>query len=119
LIDEIPILAVAASQADGVTVFEGVGELRAKESDRLRAIVEGLSALGGEVAAEGDRLEIQGPTPLSGGTVSSGGDHRMAMSFAIAGLVSAAPVRVEGWSCVETSFPDFLHVLGVAQGKNR
>lgn len=119
LIDEIPVLAVAASQAEGETVFEGVGELRAKESDRLTAVVEGLNALGGDAAAEGDRLVVRGPHPLAGGAVASGGDHRMAMAFAIAGLVSAAPVRVSGWSCVETSFPNFLDVLGAAQRRSR
>jgi 3-phosphoshikimate 1-carboxyvinyltransferase len=119
LIDEIPILAIAASQAHGETVFEGVGELRAKESDRLTAIVVGLSALGGHAHAEGDRLIVAGPSRLAGGVVASGGDHRMAMAFAIAGLVSSAPVKVEGWSCVETSFPNFLDVLGAAQGGSR
>lgn len=119
LIDEIPVLAVAASQAEGETVFEGVGELRAKESDRLTAVVEGLNALGGDAAAEGDRLVVRGPKTLAGGEVASGGDHRMAMAFAIAGLVSAAPVRVSGWSCVETSFPNFLDVLGAAQRRSR
>lgn len=119
LIDEIPVLAVAASQADGETVFEGVGELRTKESDRLTAVVDGLRALGGDAAAEGDRLVIRGPRRLAGNSVASGGDHRMAMAFAIAGLVSAAPVRVEGWSCVATSFPNFLDVLGAAQRRSR
>ena len=119
LIDEVPILAVAASQADGATVFDGIGELRAKESDRLSAVVEGLNAMGGNATADGDRLVIEGPVQLTGATLASRGDHRMAMSFAVAGLVSTAPVQVEGWSCVDTSFPNFLDVLGAAQRRSR
>jgi 3-phosphoshikimate 1-carboxyvinyltransferase len=114
-IDEIPILAVAATQADGTSVFRGVGELRAKESDRVAALVAGLSALGAEARAEGDELVIEGPSRLGGGIVESHGDHRIAMAFAVAGLISDAPVKVKGWSSVETSFPSFLEVLGKAQ----
>lgn len=116
LIDEIPILAIAASQADGETVFDGVAELRAKESDRLTAIADGLLALGGEAEVSGDKLIVRGPTRLRGGDVDSLGDHRMAMSFAIAGLVSDSSIKVKNWSCVQTSFPSFLEVLGQAQG---
>ena len=115
-VDEIPVLAVAATAAAGETVFEGVGELRVKESDRLAAIVNGLNQLGGEAAISGDNLVIRGPRSLDGGTVDSQGDHRMAMAFAVAGLVSTAAIRVQRWSCVDTSFPGFLDVLGQAQG---
>ena len=116
LIDEIPILAVAASQADGETVFEGVSELRAKESDRLTAIATGLGALGVDTEIAGDDLAVRGPARLEGGVADSLGDHRMAMSFAVAGLISESNIRVDGWSCVQTSFPTFLDVLGSAQG---
>ena len=119
LIDEIPVLAIAASQAAGETVFEGVAELKAKESDRLNAIATGLRALGGDAEATGDRLIIRGPTKLRGGEVDSLGDHRMAMSYAIAGLVSDSSIKVRNWSCVDTSFPTFLEVLGAAQGGGR
>jgi 3-phosphoshikimate 1-carboxyvinyltransferase len=119
LIDEIPVLALAASQADGDTTFHGVGELRAKESNRLDAIVDGLRKLGGDAEAAGDDLIVRGPTPLVGGEVASGGDHRMAMTFAVAGIISDAPIRIHGWSCVETSFPTFLDVMGEAQGGAR
>jgi 3-phosphoshikimate 1-carboxyvinyltransferase len=115
-VDEIPVLAVAAATATGETVFEGVGELRVKESDRLTAIVDGLNHLGGEAAISGDNLVIRGPRSLEGGTVDSQGDHRMAMAFAVAGLVSSATIRVQRWSSVDTSFPGFLDVLGQAQG---
>lgn len=116
LIDEIPILAIAASQAEGETVFEGVSELRAKESDRLTAISTGLGGLGVDTEISGDDLAIRGPVRLRGGVADSLGDHRMAMSFAIAGLISESSIRVDGWSCVQTSFPTFLDVLGSAQG---
>jgi 3-phosphoshikimate 1-carboxyvinyltransferase len=119
LIDEIPILAVAAAHAEGETTFHGVGELRAKESDRVATIVEGLTGLGGEADAGGDTLVVRGPVTLDGGRIRSHGDHRIAMAFAVAGLMSRAPVKVEGWSSVETSFPTFLEVLGTAQGTGR
>lgn len=118
-IDEIPILAIAASKAEGETTFRGVEELRAKESDRIATIVDGLTALGGRASAEGDSLVVSGPTKLSGGRIDSRGDHRIAMAFAVAGLTAAEPVKVQGWSSVETSFPTFLEVLGAAQGGNR
>ncbi len=116
LIDEIPALAIAAAHADGETTFEGVGELRAKESDRIATIVEGLTSLGGDAAAEGDSLVVRGPTVLDGGRIRARGDHRIAMAFAVAGLIARSPVTVDGWSAVDTSFPTFLEVLGRAQG---
>ena len=116
LIDEIPILAVAAAHAEGATTFSGVGELRAKETDRLSAIVDSLRAVGGSAEMTGDSLTVEGGSGLAGGGVSSRGDHRMAMAFAVAGLASTGPIKVEGWSCVDTSFPTFLEVLGRAQG---
>ena len=112
LIDEIPALAIVASQAEGETVFSGAGELRVKESDRIAALAAGLSALGADVEELPDGLVVRGPTPLREGRVDSHGDHRIALSFAVAGLVADGTVRVEGWSCVETSFPEFLDVLG-------
>lgn len=114
LIDEVPALAVAASQAEGTTTFEGVGELRVKESDRIASIVEGLRTLGGSAEVAGDSLAVVGPVRLSGGDVDSYGDHRIAMAFAVAGFVASAKVRVERWSCVNTSFPEFLEVVGDA-----
>ena len=118
-IDEIPILAIAASRAEGKTTFHGVGELRAKESDRIATIIDGLSVLGGTAEVEGDTLVVTGPTKLAGGRINARGDHRIAMAFAIAGLIATDPVKVQGWSSVETSFPTFLEVLGAAQGGSR
>jgi 3-phosphoshikimate 1-carboxyvinyltransferase len=117
LIDELPLLAVIASQAEGTTTVSGAGELRVKESDRITAMVAGLDALGTRAEERPDGMVIEGPAPLTGGAIDSLGDHRVAMSFAIAGLVSAEGVRVSRWSCVDTSFPGFLDVLGRAQGR--
>jgi 3-phosphoshikimate 1-carboxyvinyltransferase len=116
-IDEIPILAVAATQADGETVIRGASELRVKEADRLSAMAQGLRALGADAQELPDGLVVKGPVRLNGGEVDSHGDHRIAMAFAVAGLVASERVRVKGWSCVDTSFPGFLDVLARAQGR--
>ncbi len=115
LIDEIPILAVVATQAEGETVVRGAAELRLKESDRIDALVNGLRRLGVPVEALPDGLVVRGPAPLGGGRVESRGDHRIAMSFAVAGLVASEKVTVQGWSCVDTSFPGFSELLVRAQ----
>ena len=115
LIDEIPVLAVVASQAEGETVIRGAAELRVKESDRIDALVRGLADLGVSVDAHPDGLVVRGPAPLGGGRVDSRSDHRIAMSFAVAGLLTPEKVTVGGWSCVETSFPGFSELLARAQ----
>lgn len=117
LIDEVPILAVAAAFAEGETAVTGAGELRVKESDRVASMVNGLRALGADVEELPDGLVVRGPAILTGGAVESRGDHRVAMAFAVAGLRAADRVRVEEWSCVDTSFPEFLEVLGAAQAR--
>lgn len=116
LVDEIPLLAVVATAARGVTRFDGVGELRVKESDRLAAIVDGLTLLGADVRSGEDWLEVRGPADLHGARMWSRGDHRLAMAWAVAGLRAAAPVEIEGWEAVDVSYPDFardLETLGV------
>jgi 3-phosphoshikimate 1-carboxyvinyltransferase len=117
MIDEIPALAVAATQAHGTTNIRGASELRIKESDRIGALVEGLGALGADIVELGDGLSITGPARLAGGRVDSRGDHRIAMALAIAGLVADGNVKVHGWSSVATSFPEFLDVLAEAQDR--
>ncbi|HSQ22150.1 MAG TPA: 3-phosphoshikimate 1-carboxyvinyltransferase, partial [Coriobacteriia bacterium] len=107
LIDEVPILALAATQASGTTRFEGVGELRVKESDRLEAVRAGLAALGADVEAGEDWLEVTGPTPLRGARVPSLGDHRLAMTWAVAGLVAEGETIVEGFEACDVSYPSF------------
>jgi 3-phosphoshikimate 1-carboxyvinyltransferase len=111
LIDEIPILAVAAALAEGETVIEGAGELRVKEVDRLAALAGELAKLGVEIREEGDTLRIRGGRPLRGAAVSSRGDHRMAMSLAIAALAADGETTIQDVACVETSFPGFADRL--------
>ena len=107
LIDEVPILAVAAACADGETYFKSLGELRFKESNRLETIVSEIGSMGMKVEISGDDLVIQGGK-LTGGQVDSHGDHRIAMSCAIAALVSTNPTEISGWEAVSTSYPDFI-----------
>ncbi len=111
LVDEVPILALVASQARGITRFEGVGELRVKESDRLAAIVDGLTALGARAWTEGDTLLVEGPSVLGAATLDSLGDHRLAMTWAVAGLVGGGAVSVERFDAVGVSYPGFLDDL--------
>lgn len=106
-IDEIPVLMVAAACASGRTVVEGAGELRVKESDRLRTMAEGLTRLGIRVREWSDGVEIEGGA-LGSGDVDAAGDHRVAMSFVVAGSRAAGPVRVHGCRNIPTSFPGFL-----------
>ncbi len=106
-IDEFPILCVAAACARGVTRVRGAAELRVKESDRLEAMAQGLRALGVRVRSVADGMDIEGGE-LSGGTVHSHGDHRIAMAFSIAGLRARGPVTVEDCRNVDTSFPGFV-----------
>jgi 3-phosphoshikimate 1-carboxyvinyltransferase len=114
MIDEYPVLAAAAACAAGTTVFEGVGELRVKESDRLAAIEEGLRACGVTVTGEADRLTIEGcgGAPAGGATVATGLDHRIAMSFLVLGLATEHPVTVDDARPIETSFPGFAALMG-------
>ena len=107
LIDEVPILAVAAACADGETHFKGLGELRVKESNRLETIVSEIGSMGMKAEISGDDLVVQGGK-LTGGQVDSHGDHRIAMSCAIAALVSTDPTEISGWEAVSTSYPDFI-----------
>jgi len=109
LIDEIPALAIAAATAEGVTTFEGAGELRMKESDRVTTLVAALQAIG--VGAEGrpDGLMVNGGAGRRwpGGRVDSAGDHRIAMALAVAALAGTGPTLVAGWDAVATSYPTF------------
>ena len=108
-IDEFPVLCVAAACARGITRVRGAAELRVKESDRLEAMAEGLRALGVRVRTVADGMDIHGGE-LSGGTVNSHGDHRIAMAFAIAGLRVQGPLRVDDCRNADTSFPGFVDV---------
>lgn len=111
LIDELPILAVAATQAEGETTVRDAEELRVKETDRLAAIVTELSRMGADIRATADGFVIRGPTRLHGALCHSYGDHRMAMALAVAGLVASGETIIDDTSCVEVSFPGFMEVL--------
>ncbi|MDZ4169030.1 MAG: 3-phosphoshikimate 1-carboxyvinyltransferase [Coriobacteriia bacterium] len=111
LIDEIPILALAAACASGTTRFEGVGELRVKESDRLSAIADGLEALGVVVRAGADWLEVDGTRELSGATLHSLGDHRLAMTWAVAAQIAQGETEVSNMDAMAVSYPGFLRDL--------
>lgn len=114
MIDEYPILFVAAALAQGRTVMRGLEELRVKESDRIATMAEGLRAVGARVEELPDGLIVEGTggDPLPGGaTIASRLDHRIAMSFAVAGLVSARPVTIDDMAPVATSFPGFTSLL--------
>ncbi|NND70500.1 MAG: 3-phosphoshikimate 1-carboxyvinyltransferase [Rhodothermales bacterium] len=111
IIDELPILAVAATQASGTTIVRGAGELRVKESDRIHAIVSNLTILGADITEHEDGFEIHGPTRLRGGHVDSFNDHRIAMVMSIAGLVADGQTVVRGGECADVSFPGFLREI--------
>ncbi|HZK51095.1 MAG TPA: 3-phosphoshikimate 1-carboxyvinyltransferase [Actinomycetota bacterium] len=117
LIDELPVVAVLASCAEGETLIRNAQELRVKESDRIDVMCAGLRELGVDCSPQPDGMRIQGPSVFKGAEVDSHGDHRAAMAFAVAGLRSEEPVVVKGWSSVSTSFPEFLDLLGRAQGR--
>jgi 3-phosphoshikimate 1-carboxyvinyltransferase len=110
VIDEVPLLVALAAHADGPSRFEGAGELRVKESDRLSVLVEGIRALGGEAAAEGDDL-VLGGGGVAGGSARSAGDHRMAMAFAVTALAAQRPSHVDGVESAAVSFPGFFRLL--------
>lgn len=116
LIDEIPILAVAASLAEGETIIRDAAELRVKETDRISTVVEGLNALGAKVEELPDGMRILGQTSLYGGKAGSCGDHRLAMAWAVAGMVSQEGVSVENMAAADVSYPDFLTVLEKVAG---
>ncbi len=114
MIDEYPILAVAAAVAEGRTVMRGLGELRVKESDRLAAVAQGLAACGVAVEEGPDFLVVEGAggRPPGGGSIASRLDHRIAMAFLVLGLASEKPVTVDDSTPIDTSFPSFQSLMG-------
>jgi 3-phosphoshikimate 1-carboxyvinyltransferase len=110
-IDEFPVLFIAAALANGSTRFSGLRELRVKESDRIAVMVEGLREMGINIEDSEHSTEIYGGE-LAGGKVDSYGDHRIAMSFAVAGTVAKSTLRVGNIDTVDTSFPNFSDVIG-------
>ena len=111
LIDEIPIIAVAATQAYGTTIIRDAGELRVKESDRIAALTQELRKMGADIEELEDGMIINGPTKLRGARVNSHGDHRIAMSLAVAGLVAEGETTVEDSEAIAISYPEFERML--------
>lgn len=111
LIDEFPILCIAAAFASGTTIITGAAELRVKESDRIKAMATELRKLGAEIEEYPDGLSINGTGRLRGAVVESHGDHRIAMSMAIAGLAAEGTTTITGASAVDISFPGFFEIL--------
>ncbi len=114
IVDEVPVLAFVAAHAKGITVFRGVSELRAKESNRLQAIIDGLSLMGIDTWEESDDLFIEGNPGLEVAPdteFDSLGDHRLAMTWALAGLCGNAPVKVKGFDSISVSFPGFMNTI--------
>jgi len=108
ILDELPLFGIVATYATGTTTVRGARELRVKESDRIAVLAAGLRALGGAIVEYDDGFDVTGGTPLHGAHVASGGDHRLAMSFAIAALGASSPVTIEDAGCVAISHPSFF-----------
>ena len=119
LIDEVPILAVAAALATGKTIIKDAQELRVKESDRISAVAENLRRMGVTVDEFADGMEITGGATLKGAEINSLGDHRIAMAFAIAGLFAEGETVIKGVECIETSYPGFIRELEQLQAMGR
>ncbi|WP_273852273.1 3-phosphoshikimate 1-carboxyvinyltransferase [Guptibacillus spartinae] len=111
LIDELPIIALLATQAKGKTVIRNAEELKVKETNRIDAVVDALQLLGASITATPDGMVIEGPTPLKGGRVSSLGDHRIGMMLAVAGCITDGAVELDLPEAINVSYPDFFEHL--------
>ncbi len=112
LVDEVPILALVATQANGISIFHDVSELRVKESDRVQAVMSQLNSMGAKIEAVGDSLMVHGPTKLKiTQKLRSFGDHRIAMTLKIAGLLADCRPNIDDESCIEISYPNFDETL--------
>jgi len=111
LIDEIPVITVAAAVAEGETIISGAAELRVKETDRLAALSSQLSRLGAQITETGDGLIIKGGSRFKGTEVESLGDHRIAMALAVAGLVAEGDTVISEAEAIAISFPGFMQAL--------
>jgi 3-phosphoshikimate 1-carboxyvinyltransferase len=117
MIDEFPVLAVAATQTEGTTVVRDAAELRVKETDRIATVVSELSRMGAQIEPQADGFVVRGPTPLRGAVVDSHGDHRLGMALVVGALVAEGETTVQGIECIADSFPGFWHVLqGLCEG---
>jgi 3-phosphoshikimate 1-carboxyvinyltransferase len=119
IIDEIPVLAVIATQVNGQVSFRGARELRIKESDRIKMVVEGIRSMSGTIEEFEDGFSIVGPQDLKPARIETDGDHRIAMAFAVAGLMAEGQTEIVDADCAAVSFPEFYDVLGTLAGKER
>ena len=111
MVDEVPLLALVATQAEGETIITGAEELRVKESDRIKAVVENLKRIGVEVEELEDGLIVKGKQKIKGGVIDSYNDHRIAMGFAILGLISEEGITIKNADCAFISYPNFFEDL--------
>ena len=111
LIDEIPIIAVMAACAEGTTIIKDAAELKVKETNRIDTVTTNLKAMGADITPTEDGMIIEGGTPLKGAAIQSYLDHRIAMSFAIAGLTAEGETTIQDSQCVDVSYPDFFSTL--------
>lgn len=117
LIDELPIIALLATQANGTTIIKDAAELRVKETDRIAAVTNELTKMGANIEATPDGMIIHGPTPLQGGTMDSYGDHRLGMMAGIASLITVEPVTIKNPTCIDISYPSFFEDLEMLVSK--
>ncbi len=111
LIDEIPVIAVLATQAEGTTIIKDAKELKVKESNRIKAMVDNLKLMGADIEELEDGMIIKGKTPLKGACIQTFNDHRIAMSFSIADLISDGNVKLDNTLCVDISFPGYFDLI--------
>lgn len=115
LIDEIPIIALLATQANGKTIIKDAEELKVKETDRITAVVDELKKLGANIQATEDGMIIEGPTPLHGANLKTYGDHRIGMMGAIAALITDGAVTLDDADCIAVSYPEFFEHIKVVK----
>lgn len=111
LIDEIPVIALIATQCQGTTVIKDAEELRVKETDRITAVVDELTKMGADIRATEDGMVIKGPTQLNGAAMTTYGDHRLGMMAAVASLAAEGPVTIDEPDCIAVSYPGFMDHL--------
>ena len=110
-IDEIPVIAVLATQAEGTTIIKDAKELKVKESNRIKAMVDNLKKMGSDIEELDDGMIIKGKNKLNGAYINTFNDHRIAMAFSIASLISNGEVKLDNKSCIDISFPGYLNLL--------
>ncbi|GIM32020.1 3-phosphoshikimate 1-carboxyvinyltransferase [Paraclostridium bifermentans] len=111
LIDEIPVIAILATQANGTTVIKDAKELKVKESNRIKAVVENLKNMGAEIEELEDGMVIKGKTKLKGANIKTFNDHRIAMAFSVASLISEGKLNLDNTACIDISFPGYFDLI--------